>query len=372
MKSNKWFYFLILSIFLIITIQSFNCNSCFISNKKTIFVDGDNLSGIYDGTINHPFRTISDALSYANENDAIFIFNGLYLEKIEINKPISLIGENKKTTILDGSYLGTVIDVYANNVEITGITVRNSGPGFNYEACGIYVYADNVVIYDTIICGNYNGIHLDYSFESTSIYNNQICNNKEDGLIISHGCRFSIFNNEIFENGKNGCYVKYSEQGVIHNNLLESNEISGISLWESSDIDFNLNYLFENNEFGVYLSYSQKNKISKNTIKECTIGIYLYDSGGNKVSNNNFLENSKNHAFFNTFIRGFSINELFTCGLNNWKENYWDTWNGKGMYKIDGILYIFSRSIALKNFDLSPANKPFDYEGWLYEYPCNC
>ena len=80
MKSNKWFYFLILSIFLIITFQSFNCNSCFISNKKTIFVDGDNLSGIYDGTINHPFRTISDALSYANENDAIFIFSDAVCE----------------------------------------------------------------------------------------------------------------------------------------------------------------------------------------------------------------------------------------------------------------------------------------------------
>jgi parallel beta-helix repeat protein len=359
MKSNKWFYFLILSIFLI-TFQSFNCNSCLISNKKTIFVDGDNLSGIYDGTINHPFRTISDALSYANENDAIFIFNGLYLEKIEINKPISLIGENKKSTILDSNYLGTVIDVYANNVEITGLTIRNSGPGFNYEASGIYVYADNVVIYDTIICGNYNGLHLDYSFESTSIFNNQICNNKEDGIIISHGCKFSIFNNEIFENGGNGCYVKYSEQGDIHNNILESNEISGITFWGSSDNDFNSNFLYNNNEFGIYMSYSQKNKISKNTIKECTQGIYLYDSGRNKVSNNNFLENSKNHALFNTFISSFSINKLFTCGLNSWKGNYWDTWSGKGIYKIDGVLNIFSRSIPLKNFDFAPLSKPFD------------
>ena len=237
-KSGKWVYFSISSIFLIIAAQSIPCNSNCTSDRKTIFVDADNISGFYDGTISHPFRNISDALPYAGENEVIFVFSGLYSENIKINKPIALIGENKKSTILDGQYKGTVIEVYANNVEISGITVQNSGPGLDYDSCGIYVYADKVVIYNTIISSNYNGINIEYSFGSTSIYNNQICNNENDGLIITHCHNFFIYNNEIFENGENGCNVFYSIQGIIHNNILIFNDISGITFWGSSDNDF--------------------------------------------------------------------------------------------------------------------------------------
>jgi len=350
-------------IFLIITAQSISCNSYCIFDRKTIFVDGDNLSGIYDGTINHPFKSISDAIQYAGEYDTIFVFNGIYHEKIKINKPITLIGENKKSTILDGLYGGTVIYVYANNVEISGITVRNSGPGFDYDSCGIYVYADKVVIYDTIIYGNFYGIHIDFSFESTSIYGNQICNNKRDGLIITNSRKFSISNNEIFENGKCGCYVDNSVLGIIDNNILTFNGISGITFWYSSDNYFRDNYLDGNLEFGVNMNNSHNNNVFYNTIKNCTRGIYLYDSGRNEIDNNNFLENSKNHAFFHIVIGRLSINEFVSFGLNTWYENYWDTWNGNGIYVIDGVLNFFSQSIHIINYDRSPAYKPYDSGG---------
>ena len=360
-KNHKYAYFSILSIFLIIAVQSINCNSYCIFDKKTIFVDINNLSGIYDGTINYPFKSISDAIQYAKEYDTVFLFNGIYHERIKINKPITLIGENKESTILDGMYGGTVIYVYANNVEISGLTVRNSGSGFNYDSCGIYVYADKVLIYDTIIYGNFYGIHIDFSFESTSIYGNQIFNNERDGLIITNSRKFTISNNEIFENGKCGCYVDNSVQGVINNNILTFNTITGITFRESSNNDFRYNYLDGNFEYGINMNDSQSNDVFYNTIKNCARGVYLYDSGRNEIENNNFLENSKNHAFFHTVIGRLSINEIVSSGLNTWDENYWDNLDGNRIYAIEGVLSFFSQNIYILNYDRSPASKPYDF-----------
>jgi nitrous oxidase accessory protein NosD len=63
-------------------------------------------------------------------------------ENVIINKTISMVGENASTTIIDGSNSGTVVAITADNVSITGFTVRNSGWGWTRN--GIYVHqADN-------------------------------------------------------------------------------------------------------------------------------------------------------------------------------------------------------------------------------------
>ncbi len=327
---------------------------------ETVFVDDDNRSGIYDGTLDHPYRTIDDALKNAEESDVIFVFNGLYPERIKISTSIILIGENKKTTIVDGRGEGTVIDIYANNVEMSGFTIRNSGSGYSYEACGISVNADEVTISDMIISENYNGIHVDYSFQSTSVHHTQIYNNKKDGVIITYSNKFVISNNEIYENGRYGCIISNSIQGSITNNLLLDNNKSGITFWESSDNDLHHNLLEGNHEFGVLMNYSQNNDVYKNTIQDCSQGIYLYDSGTNEFYNNNFLKNTEGHAFFHTIIRRVSVDELQSSGRNVWSSNFWDTWDGNGAYVIQGTISIMSIDVTLKNVDRSPAQEPYD------------
>ena len=63
-------------------------------NNGTIYVDDDYAPG-GNGSFDHPFNKIQDAIEAANPYDSIYVFTGTYHEHPVISKPLSLIGENK-------------------------------------------------------------------------------------------------------------------------------------------------------------------------------------------------------------------------------------------------------------------------------------
>ena len=63
------------------------------------------------------------------------------------------------TTIIDGSSNATVINITANSVNLTGFTIRNSGPG--YTSAGILVSSvGNTINHNRIEDNGGNGIYL--------------------------------------------------------------------------------------------------------------------------------------------------------------------------------------------------------------------
>ena len=76
-------------------------NSIEISNN-IVYVDDDNIDGPWDGTIGNPYKHIQEAVDNAEDNDTIFVYEGVYNENIYIHKTINLTGENRDTTIIDG------------------------------------------------------------------------------------------------------------------------------------------------------------------------------------------------------------------------------------------------------------------------------
>jgi len=100
------------------------------------------------------FRTIQEAINAASQGDTIYVYNGTYYEQVVVNKSVSLIGENKYTTIIDGNYTGNAIEVTASNVNVTGFTMQKSGTV--YLGCGIYVHdgSDGNKISGNIIADN--------------------------------------------------------------------------------------------------------------------------------------------------------------------------------------------------------------------------
>ena len=69
---------------------------------KTIYVDDDNSEGPWDGTQEHPFQHIQDAIDAAEEGYTVFVFSGLYCENIILDKTLILQGEEKTSTIING------------------------------------------------------------------------------------------------------------------------------------------------------------------------------------------------------------------------------------------------------------------------------
>jgi parallel beta-helix repeat protein len=245
------------------------------------------------------FHIIQKAINAANEEDDIFVSSGIYYENIVVNKTVSLIGENKSTTTIDGNETGTVIYITAYNVNISGFTVQNSGT-LRWD-CGIYIHSFGNNLFDNAIRNNNNGIHIIGG-------NNILRSNKLDdnvysfgvsGSTLSHYTQDIDISNQI--NGKpiyfwvsqynlqvpnNAGYVGIvNSQNITLSNLNLTSNGQGILLAYSTNcLIKNMN--ISNNRFGIFLHSSGGNSLSKNLMLENEVGVYLYFSWNNTVEEN--------------------------------------------------------------------------------------
>jgi parallel beta-helix repeat protein len=144
---------------------------------NTIYVDDDNISGPWDGSLEHPFQHIQDAIDDANSGDIVFVYSGTYFENVVVDKSINLIGEDKNTTIIDGSINKDkdVICVTASHVNIEKFTIKNGKNGILID--GDYGVVDNLNIVENIIIDNIQyGVFFFRSGYNT-VLNNIITNN---------------------------------------------------------------------------------------------------------------------------------------------------------------------------------------------------
>jgi len=120
------------------------------------------------------FPTIQEAINNATDGDTIFVHKGTYHEHVIVNKTISLIGEDRYSTIIDGNETGSVISVTANNVNINGFTVQNSGS--TGSDSGICITSNGNNISRNAIINNKNGIYLNSSRSNVISLNNVFSN----------------------------------------------------------------------------------------------------------------------------------------------------------------------------------------------------
>lgn len=100
----------------------------------------------------------------AKDGDTVYVKGGIYNESISISKSIKLIGSHDgNETILNGMRVSTAINVFADNVEITGFTILNSNRGiWMYGSNNSSIYSntiENVNYAISITYGNYNKIY---------------------------------------------------------------------------------------------------------------------------------------------------------------------------------------------------------------------
>jgi hypothetical protein len=112
--------------------------------KNTIYVDGSNTQGPWDGSYDYPYQYISDGILHATDGDMVYVFNGLYFETVVINKSIYIRGQQQENTIIDGQNNGSVVTVTCDGVSIRRFTIRNSG-GYHGDA-GITIAANSTTI----------------------------------------------------------------------------------------------------------------------------------------------------------------------------------------------------------------------------------
>ena len=185
------------------------------------------------------YSKIQDAVDNASDGDTVFVYDdpAPYYEMVGISKSIHLIGEDKKTTVIDGRHQVVAVSLLADNITFTGFTVQNATLFLSH---GMYV------------CGNDN--------------------------IIS--------DNIFLQNEISDIYLLHSTNNTIRENTFTYSMI-GVYLIESNDTTITRNIITKNYEFGIALVNSKRNIISQNNImdNEHHDAFFTRDLGNNLLSN---------------------------------------------------------------------------------------
>jgi len=391
MKNKKT---ILLSIFFSIVFLSTTCSATLTTNDETsilidvIIIDDDNTAGPWDGTVDHPYVTISDGINNAKNGDILYVLNGTYNEQIEIDKNLQIIGEDKNNTIINGEYQDDVIKVLSENVYLDGFTIKNS-KGEN-ENAGIKILSNNVTISDCkiyrtrygialyissnlkiigcLIHTNGGGVLLD-ECKNCEITDSEFCHNAiginikksqeiniKKSYIHEHGIGIFINDSENIKltdialcdnnNNQGGCFIFNSKEiefynaNVIHNGL-------AIRIDESKDIKIEKSTFRYNAHNCIYL----KRNVSSVTITKCDIyenlryGVHV-NKGECTVEYNNFYDN---------WIDSCHVKKGGVC---NARFNYWGSMLGpltaNGVKVIDLFRIIENGRIKLVPWRITP------------------
>lgn len=262
------------------------------------------------------YTSIQQAINAASPGDTILVHNGTYHENLIINKTIQLIGDNPRTTILDGStsnatYAPT-IEIYsylnsAENVGVANFTIAGSK-----TAWGIYVFyptSSGALIQNNIVINNSGGIHVNGAGNCT-FTNNTVTNNKHEGILLIDSEHNTMKNNTLADNPYNfGIYFQGFDQNIdtsntvngkpirylknqtlLHINPTTYPEVGYLALVNCTDITVE-NLTLQNSINGLLLEKTQNSTILNNQINNNSRGVDIINSQNITIQNNNITDN---------------------------------------------------------------------------------
>ncbi|MGA2681047.1 MAG: NosD domain-containing protein [Candidatus Bathyarchaeia archaeon] len=272
------------------------------------------------------YSTIGAAVNQASAGDTVFVKSGIYNENVQVDKPLTLEGQNSTNTVIigsGGSSPTAVLVLAADAVKVSGFTIES----LNYSkttmyAYGIWVEGNNCTITGNIIENTYTGIFCSTQ-TSITITQNTVKSNFKNGICFYGGSQNNVSDNNVIGSAASGIEMAgYSN--VISKNNVEGN-FRGVGLGTIYSVLFG-NNIVGNTESGIFLAGS-KNIISANNIQNNKYGVFvtmqLTAPLENRIYHNNFLDNR-----FNAFDNSSALIENWDNGAKS-GGNFWSDYLSK-------------------------------------------
>jgi parallel beta-helix repeat protein len=262
------------------------------------------------------YSTIKEALTHAEDGNVVYVKKGTYQESnIIIDKLISIIGEDKESTIIIGQSSPFMLMVNHSQVTISGLTLIAT----NTKQPEV-----TALIFDREIVA----IQIEQS-QNCNISGNKI-QNSGNGIWIHSSSYNIIEGNTIWDN-----YYGIDITGFSVHNLIRNNDISSSHVGlRFSDRNVN-NTVVSANKItsaytGLFYYFTSFNFVVGNYIAYNTDATHFVGSTKNVFHHNNFQYNSRditNDSAYYDLIR-------VVKSINYWDDsregNYWDKYRGTG------------------------------------------
>jgi len=260
----------------------------FLVQSETINQTNDNSFILVDKNGNGEYTSIQEAINYATAGSTIYIKKGEYPEIIQIKKTITLIGEDKDSTLINPISEENKYSIYvgAPNIKIKNIGITNEAIGLYSQ--GIKISSKNTEIDNCKIFNTPVGIAI-WTNEN-KINNSVFYGCKDEGIAllgsIDNPCNNNLISNCIFYNNCDGIELQYSSYNKILNCKFYNNTHTGIDAIASDNNENIISNceIINNRVNGIYLSSSYNNKI---------IDCYIKDNSGGDIIMNKYSENNE-------------------------------------------------------------------------------
>ena len=325
---------------------------------------------------NLTYLTIQSAINAASDGDTVFVRNGTYYENIVVNKSLSLVGEDRYNTVIDGNVAGTGVHVTTDHVTVQGFGVQNCEVGIKVES-NDNVISSNLVssngYYETELLSDQE-VYQDYVSPIHKWYLHNMINGSYTAFfnITDHTPAISVqalgqedvnqLGIGLFHDKNNDNepqlqeYVGYMEgkDKNVHVFLVNppvGQYIIKVLGWEvlGDPGHFNLN-ITTYTGYGIMFLSSNNNTITENLVTHNPVGLYLYDSHNSTIRLNDAVEN----------VGGIVLSDSRDCVISN--NNASSNEFGSGLYQF-GIGMTFW---SVHDFNISENNMSSSTFGmWL-------
>jgi parallel beta-helix repeat protein len=152
------------------------------------------------------------------------------------------------------------------------------------------------------------------SCESVTV-TNQCISNCTVGMLIVDSNHCDIIQNCLDRNRAYNLFLTHSNTIFISKNII-ANSSQNILIENSEDNVIEKNNIRSAAHYGIWLELSNNNTISHNLISDNSkaiesLGMWLFNSSDNIIDHNNFLRNTMNAVFLDSY-------------RNKWRANYWE------------------------------------------------